>query len=146
VDDSLDGIAAADARLGRPFPLPATALPLVRWVEVRAVGRGAEVAWNLDDSRPGSPGRLALYAGPEPPPARALPGGSAAEQRAGATWREAPLPEADPSLRPVLERSWTDNGLHLRLTAQGPWTGEAVDAIAASIHIHSGAIHQPGDP
>ena len=136
--EPLDGIAAADRRLGRPFPLPAIELPLVRWVEVTAVGSGAEVAWNLDDSRPGTPGRLALYAGPEPPPARELPGGTPAEVRGGATWRAAPLPEAEPSLRPVLERTWTADGLHLRLTAQGPWTGEALDAIAASIRIGSG--------
>jgi hypothetical protein len=138
VHEPLEGIAAADARLGRPFPLPMIELPLVRWVEVTAVGQGAEVAWNLDDSRPGTPGRLALYAGPEPPPARDLPGAAAPERRNGATWRSAPLPEADPSLRPVLERTWTDGGLHLRLTAQGPWSGEALDAIAASIRIGSG--------
>jgi hypothetical protein len=138
VDEPLEGIAAADVRLGRPFPLPAAELPLVRWVEVTAVGRGAEVAWNLDDSRPGSPGRLALYAGPDPPPPRDWPGCAAPEPRNGALWREAPLPEADPSLRPVVERTWTAGGLHLRLTAQGPWTGEAVDAIATSIRIGSG--------
>jgi hypothetical protein len=138
VHEPLEGIAAADVRLGRPFPLPTIELPLVRWVEVTAVGRGAEVAWNLDDSRPGSPGRLALYAGTEPPPPRELPGGAAAEVRGGATWRAAPLPEADPSLRPVIERTWTAGGLHLRLTAQGPWTDEALDAIAASIPIGSG--------
>ena len=51
----LEGIAAADDRLGRPFPLPQIALPLARWVEVTDCGSGAEVAWNLDDSRPGAP-------------------------------------------------------------------------------------------
>src|SRR3954464_7747352 len=66
--EPLEGIAAADARLGRPFPLPTMPLSLARWVEVTAVGSGAEVAWNLDDTRAGAPGRLALYAGPEPPP------------------------------------------------------------------------------
>src|SRR3954453_16710074 len=76
--EPLEGIAAADARLGRPFPLPTMPLPLARWVEVTAVGSGAEVAWNLDDTRAGAPGRLALYAGPEPPPARELHGGGAA--------------------------------------------------------------------
>ena len=66
------GIADADAHLGRPFPLPAAALPLARWVEVRPRGPGGvEVEWNLDDTRSGSPGRLALYAGTEPPPDRA---------------------------------------------------------------------------
>jgi hypothetical protein len=138
VHEPLEGIAAADVRLGRPFPLPTIELPLVRWVEVNAVGCGAEVAWNFDDSRPGSPGRLALYAGLEPPPARALPGGGEAVVRGGATWRAAPLPAADVSLRPVVERTWTAGGLHLRLTAQGPWTDEALDAIAASIRIGSG--------
>jgi hypothetical protein len=138
VHEPLEGIAAADLRLGRRFPLPTIELPLVRWTEVTAVGRGAEVAWNLDDSRPGSPGRLALYAGREPPPPRELPGGAEPEVRGGATWRAAPLPEAEPSLRPVLERTWTADGLHLRLTAQGPWTDEALDAIAASIRIGSG--------
>jgi hypothetical protein len=139
VHEPLEGIAAADARLGRPFPLPTIELPLVRWVEVIAVGSGAEVAWNLDDSRPGAPGRLALYAGTEPPPPRRLPGGDdEAEVRDGATWRGAPLPEAEASLRPVRERSWQAGGLHLRLTAQGPWDDEALEAIAASIHIGSG--------
>jgi hypothetical protein len=38
----------------------------------------------------------------------------------------------------VLERTWRADGLYLRLTAQGPWTGEALDAIAASIRIGSG--------
>jgi hypothetical protein len=137
VHDPLEGIAAADARLGRRFPLPTAVLPLARWVEVTAVGRGAEVAWNLDDSRTGSPGRLALYAGPEPPPPRDLPGCPGPEVRDGATWRSAPLPDADPSLRPVLERTWTADGLHLRLTAQGPWSDAALDTIAASIQIGS---------
>ena len=73
MDEPLEGIAQADALLGRPFPLPAVALPLCRWVDVAAAGEhGAEVAWNLDDTRPGSPGRVALYAGLEPPPAHAL--------------------------------------------------------------------------
>jgi hypothetical protein len=139
VHEPLEGIAAADARLGRPFPLPRAELPLVRWVEVTAVGSGAEVAWNLDDTRPGAPGRLALYAGPEPPPPRRLPGGDEPVVRNGATWRGAPLPEAEASLRPVRERTWRAGGLHLRLTAQGPWDDDALEAIAASIPIGSGA-------
>ena len=62
------GIADADEHLGRPVPLPAIPLPLVRWVEVLPAGRRAvEVEWNLDDTRAGSPGRLALYAGEAPP-------------------------------------------------------------------------------
>jgi hypothetical protein len=139
VHQPLEGIAAADARLGRPFPLPSVALPLARWVEVMEVGSGAEVAWNLDDSRPGAPGRLALYAGPEPPPPRELPDGSAVETRGGIAWRSAPLPEADEPLRPVRELSWSAGGLHLRLTAQGPWDDAALEAIAASIPIGSGS-------
>jgi hypothetical protein len=133
VHQPLEGIAAADARLGRPFPLPRAALPLARWVDVTEVGAGAEVAWNLDDSRAGAPGRLALYAGPEPPPARELPGGGEPQMRGKVVWRLAPLPEAQPSLRPVRELSWTAGGLHLRITAQGPWADAALEAIIASI-------------
>jgi hypothetical protein len=131
----LEGIAAADARLGRGFPLPTVPLPLARWVEITEVGGGAEVAWNLDDSRPGAPGRLALYAGREPPPHRDLPGGGAVMLRGRIAWRDAPLPEAQPSLRPVRELSWTAGGLHLRITAQGPWDEAELEAIAASIPI-----------
>jgi hypothetical protein len=59
--------------------------------------------------------------------------------RDGIAWREAPLPEAQPPLRPVRELSWTAGGLHLRITAQGPWDDAALEAIAASIPIGSGA-------
>ena len=135
----LEGIAAADARLGRAFPLPAVPLPLARWVEVTECGAGAEVAWNLDDSRPGVPGRIALYVGSEPPPLRDLPDGGPVEMREGIAWREAPLPEAQPPLRPVRELSWTAGGMHLRITAQGPWDDAALEVIAASIPIGSGA-------
>ena len=135
----LEGIAAADARLGRAFPLPAVPLPLARWVEVTECGAGAEVAWNLDDSRPGVPGRIALYVGSEPPPLRDLPDGGPVEMREGIAWREAPLPEAQPPLRPVRELSWTAGGMHLRITAQGPWDDAALEVIAASIRIGSGA-------
>ena len=134
----LEGIAAADARLGQPFPLPRLALPLARWVEVTEAGTGAEVAWNLDDSRPDTPGRLALYVGREPPPPRELPAGGAAELRGGIAWRSAPLPEAQESLRPVRELRWTAEGLHLRLTAQGPWEDAALEAIVAAIPVGSG--------
>ena len=140
----LEGIAAADARLGRPFPLPAAALPLARWVEVDVTAGGAEVAWNLDDTRPGTPGRLALYAGHEPPPPRPLPGGGPAEERAGVRWRIAPLEQAQPSLRPVHELSWMAEGLHLRLTAQGPWSEVVLEAIVASIPV--GSASSPGEP
>ena len=114
------------------------ALPLARWVEVYAVGTGAEVAWNLDDSRNGAPGRLALYAGVDPPPERELPGGGPVEIRRGVAWRAAPLPEAQPPLRPVRELRWTAGGLHLRLTAQGPWDEAALLAMAGSVRSDSG--------
>lgn len=135
--EPLEGIALADARLGRPFPLPTAALPLARWIEVDAISDGAEVSWNLDDTRPGTPGRLALYAGRAPAPPRDLAGAGAPEQRAGMVWRTAPLEEAQLSLRPVQELVWAAGGLHLRLTAQGPWEPEALVAIAVSIPIGS---------
>ena len=53
VAEPLEGIAGADAILGRAFPLPAAPLPLVRWVDVAPLGDGAEVVWSLDDSRAG---------------------------------------------------------------------------------------------
>lgn len=128
--EPLAGIADADAILGRPFPLP-TALPLARWVDVIQVApRGVEVAWSLDDSRPGAPGRVALYAGLERPPDRDLP---PASERDGYVIRTAPLPEAEPSLRPVVEVCWEREGLHLRLTAQGPWELDALLSLAASL-------------
>ncbi len=139
MDEALDGIATADARLGRPFPLPTIALPLARWVEIELTEAGAEVAWNLDDTRAGAPGRLALYAGTAPPPPRVLPGGTEPRQRGEVTWRAAPLQDAQPSLRPVHELSWTAGGLHLRLTAQGPWSEATLEAIATSIPVGSGA-------
>jgi hypothetical protein len=132
--EPLEGIAAADALLGRPFPLPAAALPLARWVDVvRVAERGVEVAWSLDDSRAGAPGRVALYAGIDPPPERALPGASAPRDVDGIAVRDAPLPEAEPSLQPVTELRWERDGLHLRLTGQGPWAPEALLAIARSV-------------
>jgi hypothetical protein len=136
--EPLEGIADADARLGRPVPLPRVALPLARWVDVHAVGeRAVEVAWNLDDSRPGDPGRVALYAGAAPPPPRELPDAGAPEvlgdDGVAITHREAPLTEAQDSLRPVHELTWTRDGLFLRLTAQGPWAVSALVAIAQSV-------------
>jgi hypothetical protein len=131
----LEGIAEADAHLGRPVPLPRVELPLARWVEVTAVGPAAvEVAWNLDDTRADQPGRVALYAGTAPPPARELPGATPPAPVAdGVLHREAPLPEAQPSLRPVHELVWQLDGLHLRLTAQGPWALAALVTIAQSV-------------
>ncbi len=135
--EPLDGIAGADALLGRPFPLPALALPLARWTAVTPVGGGVEVEWNLDDTRPGTPGRLALYAGAKAPPARELPGPiserEAAVRGLPARLRSAPLEEAQPSLRLVREIAWERGDLFLRLTAQGPWALDALFAVAASI-------------
>ena len=128
------GIADADAHLGRPFPLPSAPLPLARWVEVRPSGAaGVEVEWNLDDTRDGSPGRLALYAGTRPPDERAwdVP----AERVGGVELRTLALEEAEPSLRPAHELRWSAGGLHLRLTAQGPWARDALLAIAASVDV-----------
>jgi hypothetical protein len=132
--EPLDGIGAADALLGRPFPLPSVPVPLCRWVDVIQVAPdGVEVAWNLDDTRADSPARLALYAGTDPPPDRELPEASAPTQREGIAIRTAPLSEAEPSLRPVTELTWQHDGLHLRLTAQGPWELDALLALADSI-------------
>jgi hypothetical protein len=44
----------------------------------------------------------------------------------------APLPEADPGLRPVHELAWEYEGLHLRLTGQGPWALAELVALADS--------------
>jgi hypothetical protein len=133
--EPLEGIAEADAHLGRPVPLPRVPLPLTRWVDVAAVGPHAvEVSWNLDDTRADQPGRVALYAGDDPPPERMLDGATAAEAVAeGVLHREAPLGDAQPSLRPVHELRWQLDGLHLRLTAQGPWTVAALVDIARSV-------------
>jgi hypothetical protein len=131
VVEPLEGIAAADAHLGRRVPLPAAALALARWVEVTAHGPGAvEVEWNLDDTR-GGPGRLALFVSLAPAPTQ-LPD-APPRPAAGGVLREAPLEEAQPSLRPVRELSWEADGLHLRLTAQGPWDPDELLTIAASV-------------
>jgi len=129
--DALDGIAAADALLGRPFPLPSQPLPLVRWTEVHREGGGVQIDWNLDDTRPNSPGRVCLYAGPDPGPDH-LPGVPWVRDGAMEV-RRAPLPEAQPSLRPVVELRWCLGDLHLRLTGQGPWPEAELRAIAASV-------------
>jgi hypothetical protein len=132
--EPLEGIAEADAILGRPFPLPSAPLPLARWVDVMQIAeRGVEVAWNLDDTRAGAPGRLALYAGLEAPPQRELPGADDVHEEGTVAVRTAPLPEAQASLRPVTELRWQRDGLHLRLTAQGPWETEALLALARSV-------------
>lgn len=129
--EALEGIAAADAHLGRPVPLPAVRLPLGRWVEVTAQGPGAvEIEWNLDDTR-GGPGRLALFVSVAPGPTQ-LPDSGPRPFDEGVL-REAPLAEAQPSLRPVRELSWERDGLYLRLTAQGPWEESQLRTIAASV-------------
>ncbi len=135
--EQMEGIAGADAILGRPFPLPALALPLARWTSVGPLGSGAEVEWNLDDTRRGSPARVALYAGVKMPPVRDFPGPiterDAAVRGAPARLRSAPLDDAQASLRPVRELLWERGGLILRLTAQGPWELDELFALAASI-------------
>jgi hypothetical protein len=135
--EPLEGIAQADEHLGRRVPLPGVALPLGRWTEVHADGPGAiEVVWNLDDTRAGVPGRLALRVSREPGPTQLpdAPLESAAVGPIAAQRRGAPLAQAQPSLRPVSELSWlTGDGLALRLTAQGPWDRAALLEIAKSI-------------
>lgn len=133
--EPLEGIAEADAHLGRRVPLPHVELPLTRWVDVVAVGpHGVEVSWNLDDTRADQPGRVALYAGAEPPSEHELQDATAPAAVAdGLVHREAPLPQAQPSLRPVHELCWQRDGLHLRLTAQGPWAICALIDIARSV-------------
>ena len=132
--EPLEGIAAADALLGRPFPLPSAPLPLARWVDVVQVAEhGVEVAWNLDDTREQAPGRLALYAGLQAPPQRDLPGAGDVREEGAIAVRTAALPEAQASLRPVTELRWERDGLHLRLTAQGPWETDALLALARSV-------------
>jgi hypothetical protein len=131
--EPLAGIAGADARLGRPFPLPAVPLPLARWVQVRTEGEGAEVEWNLDDSRPGVPGRLALYAGTTAPPEQLTGDVQRTTTQDGWTISRAALEQAQPSLRPVVQIAWRAGALHLRLTAQGPWELTRILAIARSV-------------
>jgi hypothetical protein len=133
--DALEGIAEADRHLGRPVPLPSTPLPLARWVDVLALGPEAvEVAWSLDDSRAGAPGRLALYAGTSAPAPRELVDATpSAELEPGMSHRQAPLADAQPSLRPVHELHWQRDGLHLRLTAQGPWALDDLMRIAQGV-------------
>jgi hypothetical protein len=129
--EPLDGIGAADEHLGRPVPLPAVALPLTRWVEVISSGpRAVQIEWNFDVSRPDSPGRMTLYAGLEPPPERGLPQPTPAGRY---TYRNAPLAEAAPEFRPVQELAWEHEGLHLRLTGQGPWVMSELVAVADSV-------------
>jgi hypothetical protein len=131
--EALEGIGAADAHLGRSVPLPAVPLPLGRWVEVVASGPGAvQVEWNLDTTRLASPGRLTLYVGLAAPPERGLP---AAEPAGRYAYRSAPLTEAAPELRPVQELAWQQDGLHLRLTGQGPWELADLVALADSIRV-----------
>jgi hypothetical protein len=133
--EPLEGIADADAHLGRRVPLPHVALPLTRWVDVVALGpQAVEVSWNLDDTRADQPGRVALYAGAEPPADHDLQDATAPAPVAdGIVHREAPLTQAQPSLRPVHELCWQHDGLHLRLTAQGPWAIPALIDIARSV-------------
>ena len=134
--DDWTGITDADRHLGRQVPLPSAVLPLVRWVEVKPSGAdGVEVEWNLDDTRPGARGRLALYVGHTPPGEREWDAESRAVEVDGAPGehRVLALEEADPALRPAHELRWVSDGLHLRLTAQGPWDLDELVAIGASV-------------
>ncbi len=134
--DDWTGIADADAHLGARVPLPTAVLPLTRWVEVHPAGADAvEVEWNLDDTRPGACGRLALYVGRSAPDERAWDVAAAAVDVGGAAaeHRTLPLAEAEPPLRPAHELRWRAGGLHLRLTAQGPWPVDDLLQIGASV-------------
>ena len=55
------------------------------------------------------------------------------------TLRSDPLEKAQPSLRPVRELCWQAEGLHLRLTAQGPWRLDDLLTIVASIGASAAA-------
>jgi hypothetical protein len=110
-------------------------LPLVRWVEVHPCsGDAVEVEWNLDDTR-GGPGRLALYVGESAPEERGWDVTAQAVEIGGAAGehRELALEQAEPSLRPAHELRWLRDGLHLRLTAQGPWRLKELIDIGASV-------------
>ena len=72
---------------------------------------------------------LTLYAGLRAPPERGLPEASAYGRYA---YRMAPLDEAEVELRPVRELAREQEGLHLRLTGQGPWPLEQLVALADS--------------
>jgi hypothetical protein len=75
-----------------------------------------------------------LYAGAQPPADHELQDATAPAPVAdGIVHREAPLPQAQPSLRPVHELCWERDGLYLRLTAQGPWAIPALIDIARSV-------------
>ncbi len=129
--EPLEGIGAADAHLGRAVPLPAAVLPLGRWVEVVTCGPDAvQVEWNLDTSRAGAPGRLTLYCGHVAPAERGLPPPTPVGRYA---YRRAALQEAETGLRPVQELAWEQDGLHVRLTGQGPWTQDQLLALADSV-------------
>ena len=73
--EPLEGIADADARPRPAVPAPGCARcrSPAGSTCVQVGEHGAEVAWNLDDTRAGAPGRLALYAGAAPAPERDLP-------------------------------------------------------------------------
>lgn len=129
--EPLEGIAAADARLGRAFPLPTAPLPLTRWTEVQALDDAVEVEWNLDDSRAGAPGRLALMVSEQIIHTQLSE--CPVSVHGSVALRSALLAEAQDGLRPVTELLWQTDGLHLRLTAQGPWERETLLSIAASV-------------
>ena len=71
-----------------------------------------------------------MYAGLRAPPERGLPEPAPHHDYGH---RTAPLSEAEAELRPVHELAWERDGLHLRLTGQGPWTLEELVALADSV-------------
>ena len=97
------------------------------------------------------PGGLALYAGRRAAAANATwperrTAVRRARRRAPGRWREAPLSRRSPSLRPVQELAWHADGLHLRLTAQGPWAdASALAGSRTSIPMTAAARDRLGD-
>jgi hypothetical protein len=79
----------------------------------------------------GGPGRLALLVSVHVPPVQ-LPDASP-HPAGGGVLREAPLEQAQESLRPVRELIWQLGDLHLRMTAQGQWDEAELLTIAASV-------------
>ena len=121
------------ARPSVPAPVCAAAAgPLGR----RGAGRRARGGGRLEPRR--HPRRSAWAPGAlrrrwPPRPSTTCPTRSEAEGADGIAVRTAALPEAQPSLRPVTELRWQRDGLHLRLTAQGPWELDALLALARSV-------------
>ena len=122
---------------GAAVPLPAAPLPLARWVEVvaerRGRGAGRVEPRRLAAGRPGPADALRRPRGA----ARARPAGADAGAATPIATRRWTRPR--PSLRPVQELAWEHDGLHLRLTGQGPWESR-VDAIALVARGRRGGV------